>query len=148
VAKTFKRDTFLIDTGVLYALADRKDKWHSRASAFLAGFTGRLLVTSTVMPETCYLLNTYLGLSAEMAFVRAVINREIVLEQVTTADLARAVEVMNTYADANIGMVDASIVAVAERLNTTNILTVDRRHFAMIKPRHCNGFQLFPQEPK
>ncbi len=144
MAKIFKIETFLVDTGILYALADRKDKWHDRAVAFISDFTGRLLAPSTVLPETCYLLNTYLGHDAELAFIRAVVDREIALEQVTTTDLARAAELIATYADANIGMVDASIVAVAERLKITKLLTVDRRHFTMIKPKHCNGFQLFP----
>lgn len=144
MAEIYKIETFLIDTGILYALADRKDKWHLRSARFIAESAGRLVVPSTVLPETCYLLNTCIGQAAEIAFIRAVIDRELIVEQVTAADLARAAEVMIAYADANIGMVDASLVAVAERLKLTKILTTDRRHFAMIKPRHCKGFQLLP----
>jgi uncharacterized protein len=144
VAKIFKIETILVDTGILYALADRNDTWHGRAATFIAEFAGRLVVPSTVLPETCYLLNTCLGKETEIAFIRAVINRELLLEHVTTADLARAAELMVTYSDANIGMVDSSLVAVAERLKLTSILTTDRRHFAMIKPKHCKGFQLLP----
>ena len=144
MAKIFKSETLIVDTGILYALADRKDKWHAPAAAFIAGFTGKLLVPSTVIPETCYLLNTYLGQAAELAFIRALIDRELIVEQVTTTDLARAAEVMKIYADANIGTVDASLVAVAERLKLIKILTADRRHFAMIKPKHCKGFELLP----
>jgi len=144
VAEIYKIETFLVDTGILYALADRKDKWHLRAASFIAESAGRLLVPSTVLPETCYLLNTCIGQDAEIAFIRAVIDRELIVEQVTVADLARAAEVMIAYTDANIGMVDASLVAVAERLKLTKILTTDRRHFAMIKPRHCKGFHLLP----
>lgn len=144
MAQIFKTETLLVDTGILYALADRKDKWHSRAADFISDTTFRLLVPSTVIPEACYLLNTYLGQEAEIAFIRALIDRELIVEQVTTTDLSRAVEVMTTYADANIGMVDASLVAVAERLKLTKILTTDRRHFSIIKPKHCKGFQLLP----
>jgi predicted nucleic acid-binding protein len=144
VAKIFKIETYLVDTGILYALADRKDKWHLRTASFIDEFAGRLVVPSTVLPETCYLLNTCIGQTAEIAFIRAVIDRELIVEQVTTADLVRATELMTDYSDANIGMVDASLVAVAERLKLTSILTTDRRHFAMIKPRHCKGFQLLP----
>jgi uncharacterized protein len=144
MAEIFKTETVLVDTGILYALADRNDTWHLRAASFIAESAGRLLVPSSVLPETCYLLNTCLGQEAEIAFLRALINRELFVEQVTTADLSRAIEVMSTYADANIGMVDASLIAVAERLKLKKILTTDRRHFAMIKPRHCKGFQLLP----
>jgi len=144
MAEIFKTETFLVDTGILYALADRKDKWHLRAARFIAESAGRLIVPSTVLPETCYLLNTCIGQSAEIAFIRAVIDRELIVEQVTATDLARAAELMVTYSDANIGMVDASLVAVAERLKLTRILTTDRRHFAIIKPKHCKSFQLLP----
>ena len=144
MAEIFKTETFLVDTGILYALADRKDKWHLRAASFISESAGRLVVPSTVLPETCYLLNTCIGQEAETAFIRAVIDRELLLEQVTTTDLSRAVELMLTYSDANIGMVDSSLVAVAERLKLTRILTTDRRHFAMIKPKHCKSFQLLP----
>jgi uncharacterized protein len=144
MAEIFKTDTILVDTGILYALADRKDKWHLRAASFIAESAGRLVVPSTVLPETCYLLNTCIGQAAEIAFIRAIIYRELIVEQVTTTDLVRATELMTAYSDANIGMVDASLVAVAERLKLTRILTTDRRHFAMIKPRHCKSFQLLP----
>lgn len=144
MGKIFKVETLIVDTGILYALADRKDKWHLRATAFVSGFAGRLLVPATVLPEACYLLNAYLGQGAELAFIRAILDRELAIEQVTIADLTRAVEVMKNYADSNIGMVDASLVAVAERLKLTKILTADRRHFAMIKPKHCKGFELLP----
>jgi len=144
MAEIFKTESFLVDTGILYALADRKDKWHLRAARFIAESAGRLIVPSTVLPETCYLLNTCIGQSAEIALIRAVIDRELIVEQVTATDLARAAELMVTYSDANIGMVDASLVAVAERLKQTRILTTDRRHFAIIKPKHCKSFQLLP----
>jgi len=144
VANIFKIETYLVDTGILYAFADRKDKWHLRAASFIDESACRLVVPSTVLPETCYLLNTCIGQAAEIAFIRAIIDRELIVDQVTTADLIRVAELMVTYSDANIGMVDASLVAVAERLKVSKILTTDRRHFAMIKPKHCKSFQLLP----
>jgi predicted nucleic acid-binding protein len=52
--------------------------------------------------------------------------------------------VLQKYADANIGFVDASIVAIAERLDVRTIATTDRRHFSMFRPKHCRGFELVP----
>ena len=60
------------------------------------------------------------------------------------ADVARCAELIDQYADSDIGFVDASIVAVAERLAITHILTLDRRHFGMLRPRHCSYFTLVP----
>jgi uncharacterized protein len=144
VAKIFKIEPLLIDSGILYALADRKDKWHAAAASFLSGFRGRLHVPSTVVPEACYLLNTYLGRDAEMGLVQALIDRELALEHAIAQDLVRIAELLKKYRDLNIGFVDASVVAVAERLKITGVLTTDRRHFAAIKPNHCKEFTLLP----
>lgn len=144
MAKSYQVESLIIDTGVIYALADRKDDWHAEAARFMSDFRGRLFVPSTVVPEACYLLNTYLGQDAEMGFVQALINREMVLEHWTAQDLARIAELLKKYSDANIGFVDASVVAIAERLKISGVLTTDRRHFAVIKPQHCKGFTLLP----
>ncbi len=144
MAKSYQVESLIIDTGVIYALADRKDDWHATAARFMSEFRGRLFVPSTVVPEACYLLNTYLGQNAEMGLIQSLINREMVLEYSTTQDLVRIAELLKKYRDANIGFVDASVVALAERLKICGILTTDRRHFAAIKPQHCKEFKLLP----
>lgn len=144
MARTFALDVVLVDTGILYALANRKDNWHERAVAFVEGFVGKLSVPSTVIPEAAYLLNTYLGQHAEAVFLQSLLDGEMTVEQVTMADLARASELLKEYADANIGLVDASVIALAERLKISRILTTDRRHFGMVRPKHCQAFELLP----
>lgn len=139
-----RRAAALVDTGILYALADKGDAWHRRAAVSAVGFPGRLIVPASVIPEACYLLNSCLGPFAETAFLVALNNREMSVEQVTGPDMARTVEILTQYADANIGFVDASLVAVAERLGINTILTTDRRHFSLIKPAHCSAFTLLP----
>jgi len=134
----------LVDTGIIYALADKGDAWHRRAAASVVGFPGRLLVPASVLPEACSLLNSCLGPFAETAFLVALNHREMSVEQVTPPDMARIVLILKRYADANIGFVDASLVAVAERLGINTILTTDRRHFSLIKPAHCSAFTLLP----
>jgi len=134
----------IVDTGIVYALADKADAWHARAVESVAGYTGRLIVPLSVIPEACYLLNAYLGPSAEIAFLDALLRREMSVEPVTTPDVARAAAILKRYADANIGFVDASVVAVAERLGITTILTTDRRHFSLVKPAHCPALSLLP----
>ena len=85
------------------------------------------------------------GAGGGIGFVQALVNREMVLEHWTSQDLVRITELLKKYHDANIGFVDASVVAIAERLLKINgILTTDRRHFAAIKPQHCKEFKLLP----
>jgi uncharacterized protein len=48
------------------------------------------------------------------------------------------------YADLRSELADASVVAVAERLGVTTLLTIDRRHFSVVQPRHADVFSLLP----
>lgn len=144
MARTFALDVVLVDTGIIYALANRKDSWHERAVAFVEDFVGKLAVPSTVIPEAAYLLNNYLGQHAEAVFIQSLLDGELTVEQVTIVDLARAGELLQEYADANIGLVDATVIALAERLKIRRILTTDRRHYGMVRPKHCPAFELLP----
>ena len=66
------------------------------------------------------------------------------VEAPSSDDLSRAVKLLDEYADARLDFVDATIVAIAERLNIRRILTLDRRHFRIIRPHHCEAFELLP----
>lgn len=142
--KSYKIDTAVCDTGIIYALADKKDSWHKQTADFIHTFKGRLIVPSTVIPEVCYLLNTYLGSFAEIGFINSLINKELSIEHFNAADISRCIELLKKYEDFNIGFVDASIIAISERLNVCKILTTDRKHFSAIKPKHCGAFSLLP----
>ncbi|MFQ5674865.1 MAG: type II toxin-antitoxin system VapC family toxin [bacterium] len=136
--------TVIVDTGILYAIADRGDTWHKEVAAYLQTQRDRLIVPVTVLPEVCYLMNTYIGQEAERHFIHSFLSGEIKVEGLTGNDLRRASELLEQYADANIGFVDATVAAVAERLKIRYLLTTDRRHFSMIRPRHCAHFELLP----
>ncbi len=107
-------------------------------------FKGKLIVPSAVIPEVCYLLNIYLGQSAEIAFIHSLINKELNIEHFNSSDLVRCKELLKQYSDLNLGFVDTIIIAISERLKIREILTTDRRHFSVIKPRHCEAFTLLP----
>lgn len=132
----------LVDTGPLYAMADRDDDWHSRVVRFLKRSRDELIVPVAVLPEAAYLLSAHLGPEAEQKLVRSVVNGEMALEELQ--DLRRTLELLNRYAAARIGFVDAAVVATAERLRISRILTTDRRDFSLIRPRHCKAFELLP----
>ncbi len=132
----------LLDTGVLYALADRDDAWHLRSRDLVKKTRETLLVPVTVVPEVCYLLRERLGPHAETAFVRSAARGELAVENLAEADLVRSAALMRDYGD--IGFVDASIVAIAERLALRTLATTDRRHFGAIRPRHVPAFVLVP----
>lgn len=132
----------LLDTGVLYALADRDDSWHKRCVDLLESTREPLLVPVTVIPEASYLIHTRLGPKAEAQLIRSIVDRELNLQMLDDADWRRLLEIMSTYPD--IGCVDASVVAMAERLRLSAIATTDRRHFSFVRPSHRPSFDLLP----
>lgn len=79
-----------------------------------------------------------------MNFLDAFSRSDTQLEPVSMTDLQRAHEVMATYASARLDFVDCCIVAIAERLNITQICTFDHRDFGIIRPRHTEIFELLP----
>lgn len=136
--------TVIADTGALYALIDRSDAWHERVRTWWERNRHPVIVPSSVLPEICYLLQTRIGAHAELAFMRAVASSEFAIESLDASDLARIPDVMHAYADLPLGFVDASVVAIGERLEVRDVLTTDRRHFGAVRPRHVQGFQLLP----
>lgn len=102
------------------------------------------LLPITVVREADYLVLSRLGAPTEIRMLRAIARGELDLAGVTTRDFTRALELVERYADSNLGFVDASIAAIAERLGIRQILTLDRRHFGMLRPRHCPAFELIP----
>jgi predicted nucleic acid-binding protein len=142
--KSYKIETAVIDTGVIYALADKKDSWYKQALDFVKIFKGKLIVPSSVIPEACYLLNIYLGQSAEIAFIHSLINKELNIEHFNANDLIRCADLLKQYDDFGLGFVDATVIAISERLKIREILTTDRRHFSAVKPKHCEAFTLLP----
>jgi uncharacterized protein len=132
----------LVDTGIIYALADADDRWHEPASAWLDAASELLIVSVTALPEVAYLVQTRLGAAAELTFVQSLVAGELELEDLRRTDLTRCSEVMRRYPE--IGFVDASMVAIAERLQIEAIATTDRRHFQSIRPKHTKSFRLLP----
>jgi hypothetical protein len=131
-----------VDTGILYALADADDDWHARARKLFEDRQQALIAPVTVIPEVCYLLHQRLGARAEMQFVQAVADGEVVAQDLTSADWDRLLEVMGDYPD--LGFVDASLVSVAKRLKVTSLATPDRRHIGKVRSRHVRAFRLRP----
>ena len=132
----------LVDTGVVYALADRRDAWHQRVVAYLKASPQPLLAPVTILPEVAYLLRERIGPRAEQAFVTSLARGEVVVEDLAPKDWTRVEALMRRYEI--LGLVDASVIAVAERLKLQKLATTDRRHFGVVRPAHVTQFELVP----
>ncbi len=131
----------IADTGGLLVLLDKKDPRHQAAFDCL---DEKLIVPSLILPEVDYLASRRLAQGAMNTLLSSLFIGEFDYYEVDLFDLQRAHEIMKQYADARVGLVDAAVVAVAERLRINRILTIDHRHFSMFKPRNLNCLELLP----
>ena len=138
------RLTVVADTGPIYALIDASDRWHARVNAWWARATSDVVLPVTILAEVTYLLQTRIGPVAEEAFVRAIADGEFTIEPLDDEDLPRIADIMHAYRDLPLGFVDASVVAIAERLEAREVLTIDRKHFGVVRPRHVRALSLLP----
>jgi predicted nucleic acid-binding protein len=97
-----------------------------------------------VITEVAYLLATRLGVEPEVRFLGDLAAGWFSIDSVAAADWLRIAELVATYRDLPLGTVDASVVAAAERLDITDVATVDRRHFGVVRPKHTAAFTLLP----
>lgn len=136
--------TALLDTSFLLAMTNGKDRNHDRVLDVAAKSSDRLILPVTVLPEVSYLIGSRLGHAAMRQFLRQLAASEVAIEPVTMNDLKRVTEILTAYADSKLDFVDATIVALAERLNIVRIFTLDRRDFSIIRPRHHSHFEILP----
>jgi predicted nucleic acid-binding protein len=137
----------LIDTGPLVAAGNRDDSHHEACLRVIADAVPPRLVPPTVVAETGYMLERDAGPSVEAQFLRLFTSGYLRLADLTSDDLGRAAELLEQYAGFPLGTTDATVVACAERLEITAIVTLDRRHFAAVRPRHVEAFTLLPEPP-
>ena len=129
---------------MLLAAADRSDPDHDACRELLETSRGPLITTELVIAETGWLLTRQLGPTGEAALYRSIADGELLIERLLSADWQRIAALTEQYADQPLGGVDASLVAVAERLGLDTIATLDRRHFAVVRPSHRPALDLVP----
>lgn len=134
----------IVDTGPLVSLADARDQYHSAIKKYFSKHRDAWIVPAPVIAETCIVLLDWLGTDAELAFLRSLAAKEMFIENPTNSDLTRAIEILEQYRDSAFGMIDATTMAIAERLRIEEVLTLDHRDFTIYRPRHCPGFRLLP----
>ena len=134
----------VLDTGVAYAAADRDDPDHVACAQVMVSYAGQLRVPTPVLVETSWLIERRLGPAAEAGFLRSVRAGEVERVDLADDDWDRAIELINTYADLGLGLVDASVVTLAERLGVTTVATLNHRDFRVVRPRHVDAFELIP----
>jgi predicted nucleic acid-binding protein len=132
------------DTGAMLALIDADDQHHDEILALYDDDPNDWVLPWAILPEVDYLLLTHVGPAAERAFVRDAAAGAYVVEWGRASDLERARELNDRYRALRIGLVDAVVVAVAERMRAAAIATLDTRHFSAIDIK--GSPQLLPRD--
>lgn len=105
---------------------------------------GPLVTTAHVIAEAGWLIRRQLDVVSEASLYTSIARGEISVEPLIGADWARVAGLVDTYADTGLDAADASIVAIAERLDQTVIATLDERDFRIVRPNHIDAFELVP----
>jgi predicted nucleic acid-binding protein len=124
----------IVDSGPLYAATDTDDDDHHRCLDVLQRRDLELVVPTLVVAEVTYLVGRRLGPAVEARFLAGLSAVDV--DPPRPDDWSRIAELVEQYADFPLGGTDASVVALAERLDTDVVITLDRRHFAGVQARH------------
>ncbi len=137
------RTLAVVDTSALFAAADRSEPMHQACVDVLRRPDLDLIIPVMVVAEAAYLVEQRLGPAAETAFIRGLSG--FAIESPTADDWPTIADVVERYADLRLGTTDASIAVLADRLGTDVVVTLDRRHFDVIRTASGGAFHVLPR---
>lgn len=134
----------IADTSGLLALFNRSEPEHPAVRDVVSSLDMPMVVSPYVVAEVDHLVATRVDSAAEVEVLREICGGAYVLPEFGQGDINRAVEVIEKYSDQAIGVTDASIVVLADRYSSRTLLTLDRRHFDVLRPLGGGRFTLLP----
>jgi len=135
-------DELLLDTGAFVALVDRDEKFHEPCVAALEGWTGRVVSTEAVLTETLYLVGP--DFRAQKNCLEFILRGAFQLVPSSAKSLGRAAFLMEKYRNVPMDFADATLVALAEELETDTVFTLDRRGFSVYRLNRNKPFRIIP----
>jgi predicted nucleic acid-binding protein len=131
------------DTSVIFALLDRVDERHDLTRAWFEQTKPTLTTVPPILAEVDFLAASRGGQRMRAAFRRDVIAGAYHVNWWDEAAV-QAAKTAQQYADLGVSLADGSLVALAARLQTTEVATFDERHFRAMRPLWGDAFQLLP----
>ena len=130
----------VLDAGPLYASLDRNDSDYLACRRLIEEAAEPLVVPAPVLVEVDYLVSALLSPGVFAALLDDIVAGSYLVEQ--NDDYTRVRELVDRYADSDVGFGDAAVLAVVERLGESKLATLDHRHFGLLRPRHIAALQL------
>jgi hypothetical protein len=134
----------LVDTSGLLSVLDESQRHHRECAAALRRAAPPRLLSPFVLAELDYLVMRHIGQAAQLALLEELERGVYQLKSFDAEDILRARQVIERYADLQIGLADASLVVLAERHDATDVLTLDERHFRAMRIGQRKRFKLLP----
>lgn len=134
----------IADTSGLLALFNAREARHDEVRVVVEREQEPMVVSPYVIAEVDYLVATRLGVEAEARVLNELAGGAYHLAGMEEMDLRAAAKVVERYRDQEIGVADASLVVLASRHRTKSILTLDHRHFSVLRPLEGGRFRLLP----
>lgn len=103
-----------------------------------------LVVPQLTLCEIDYLATSRHGKRASARLLAEFAQPEYEFAELRKEDIGLALDVMKAYEDLNVGLTDASVVILAKRYKTNEILTLDQRHFRAMRGLDGRHFRLLP----
>jgi uncharacterized protein len=132
------------DTSALFAYFDVSEPDHAEVSAAIEADPGPFLVSPYVLGELDYLMAKRHGPQAELAALLELSGGAWEHPSIDASDLQRAHALITRYRGQDIGLADASLVLLAARYRTDRLLTLDHRHFRVVRATNGDPFVLLP----
>jgi predicted nucleic acid-binding protein len=123
------------DTGAILGLIDKSDRHHERLLALFDEQPTDWVLPWAILAEVDYLVGVHVGVRAQEAWLDDLASGAFQIEWGSQADLTRAREIARRHRSLAIGLVDATVMATAERLHAESIATLDLRHFGAVAIR-------------
>lgn len=136
----------ILDTSGLLAAIDASQRQHEAVRRALERASPPWILSPFVLAELDYLLATRVGQTAERALLAEVGRGVYRLEAFEADDIAAAERLIGRHADLQIGLADASIVVLANRHGGRDLLTLDERHFRVLRGPGGRPFRLLPAD--
>lgn len=136
----------LADTSAVLQLASTTAQRHGDVVRAVAGLDGPFLLSPFVLAELDYMLGSRHGQAQQLALLREVADGAYELAEFGRAEVEAAATVMTKYEDLRVGLADASLVVLAEKHATIDVLTFDHRHFRAMRGPAGRPFRLLPDD--
>ena len=136
----------LLDASGLLPTLSKNLLHHEECGKAVSESRGRLVLSPFVLAELDYLIEKLSGINVHIEFLREIEMGAYELAPFGAEDIARAREIIEQYSDLGIGLADASIVVLSEKLDALDLLTLDERHFRKLRGARGKPFRILPAD--